>query len=162
VLGDLGELDDVAKLGRLAQLALADRARVGVGQRHQPVGDLLPRQPLCDLLGPIGQALQPPRGRELGPGVATTRLDRGLGGQRAGLAHRRAHQLAGLAGQPQHRGLNLATAPRDRPADQPQPPGRRPRAITHRRASSPTSLATRLPSAAEHARRVDRQTGIRR
>jgi hypothetical protein len=40
--GDLCELGDVAELVGLAELALADRASVRVGQRHQPVADLLP------------------------------------------------------------------------------------------------------------------------
>ena len=41
VLGHLADLGDVAELVRLAELALADRPRVGVGDRDEPVGDLL-------------------------------------------------------------------------------------------------------------------------
>jgi len=37
--GDLGELHHIAELVGLAQLALADRAGIPVGQRHQPVSD---------------------------------------------------------------------------------------------------------------------------
>src|SRR5215211_343166 len=41
VLGDLGDLKDVAELVRDAELAAADRACVGVGERHEPIGDRL-------------------------------------------------------------------------------------------------------------------------
>jgi hypothetical protein len=40
VLGHLADLSDVPELGRLAELALADRPRIRIGDRHQPVGDL--------------------------------------------------------------------------------------------------------------------------
>src|SRR3954447_4210055 len=70
VLAQLGDLHDIAELGRLAQLALADRARVGVGEGHEPVGDLLARDTLADLpghlLGALDELLEPPRGCELG------------------------------------------------------------------------------------------------
>jgi hypothetical protein len=39
--GDLSDLHHIAELVGLAELALADRTRVRVGQRHQPVSDLL-------------------------------------------------------------------------------------------------------------------------
>ena len=45
----LGELEDVAELVALAELALADRPRVRVGERDEPVGDLLAREALADL-----------------------------------------------------------------------------------------------------------------
>src|SRR4029450_12802941 len=77
VLGDLGELEDVAELGRRAQLALADWARVGIEQRHQPVGDLLAGQALVDLardlLGAIDELVETARGGQLGPGTAAAR-----------------------------------------------------------------------------------------
>src|SRR3954469_16744047 len=45
VLAQLGELHDRAELGRLVELALADRSRVGVADRNQPVFDRLAREP---------------------------------------------------------------------------------------------------------------------
>ena len=73
----LGELDDVAELGRRAQLALADRPGVGIGHGDQPVGDLLARQPLtdlaCDDAGAVGQ-LRPDAGRRR---ACAGRRDRG-------------------------------------------------------------------------------------
>ena len=54
-----GELEDIAELVALAQLALADRPGVGVGERNEALGDLLARQALgdlpADLLGQIGR-----------------------------------------------------------------------------------------------------------
>ena len=62
VLGHFRQLRDVAELVRLAELALADRSRLGVEQRHDPVADRLARYALGDLprdlLAPIGQLLQ--------------------------------------------------------------------------------------------------------
>ena len=82
--------------------------------RDQPVGDLLARQSLADLardlLGAVGQLLEPPRGGELGPGAATAGAAAQLRGQPACLADRARDQLAGLAGQPQHGPLGLAGA----------------------------------------------------
>ena len=58
----LGELEDVTEL-RLAQLALPDRSRIGIGERDDPIFDRLTGQPLPDLLddplGSVGSALQP-------------------------------------------------------------------------------------------------------
>ncbi len=72
--GDLGDLGDVAELAWLAKLALTDRARVGIAQRHQPVADLLLPQPLLDLgadpLAALSERLQPPGGAQLGLGAA--------------------------------------------------------------------------------------------
>ena len=42
VLGQLADLRDVPKFGRFAELALADRPGVGVGDRDQPVGGFCP------------------------------------------------------------------------------------------------------------------------
>src|SRR3954451_1874018 len=50
VLAQLGDLDDGAELGRVAQLALADRPGVRVGHRDQPVVDRLPGHAPFDLL----------------------------------------------------------------------------------------------------------------
>src|SRR5512133_2505442 len=61
VLAQLGDLDDGAELVRLAQLALADRPRIGVAHRDQPVGDRLsghaPGDLLADLVGALGNRL---------------------------------------------------------------------------------------------------------
>ncbi len=55
VLGHLADLGDVAELVRFAELTLADRARVRVEDRHQPVRDRLARDPQLDLLAhPLG------------------------------------------------------------------------------------------------------------
>ena len=57
VLGHLADLRDVPELGRFAELALADRPGVGVGDRHQPVGDLQPADATIDLLGDLAAAV---------------------------------------------------------------------------------------------------------
>src|SRR5450755_538140 len=49
VLGDLRDLRHVPKLVRLAQLPLADRPGVGIGQRHDPVLDRQAGNALLDL-----------------------------------------------------------------------------------------------------------------
>src|ERR1035441_5851234 len=76
VFGDLADLRDVPELGRFAELALADRPGVVVGDRHQPVGDLQPADATVDLLGDLlraaGELVQLVRGCELGPGAAPT------------------------------------------------------------------------------------------
>ena len=73
VVGDeaalvLGQQQGVAELGRAAGFALADRAGVGVGQGHHPVGNLtvagqpllgLPEQPPGELDGLVELAGQP-------------------------------------------------------------------------------------------------------
>src|SRR5450755_3035091 len=50
VLGDLAHLVHVPELGALGELALADRAGIGVVQRDEPIGDRLAREPQPDLL----------------------------------------------------------------------------------------------------------------
>jgi len=76
VLGDLADLRDVPELGRLAELALADRPGVRIDDRDQPVGDLEPPHTAIDLLGhPAAarcQLLELVRGRELGLRATTT------------------------------------------------------------------------------------------
>ncbi len=42
--GYLAGLGHIPKLGRLVQLALADRSRIGICEGDQPVGDRAPRQ----------------------------------------------------------------------------------------------------------------------
>ena len=44
---------DVPELVRFAELALADRPGVRIGQRHEPVVDRLARDPLLDLRGDL-------------------------------------------------------------------------------------------------------------
>src|ERR1051325_9034395 len=53
-----GELGDVAELVRLAELALADRPRVGIAQRHDPIADRLAGHPLGDLARDLLAALR--------------------------------------------------------------------------------------------------------
>ena len=53
VRGDLRDLRDVSELVGLAELALADRPGVGIGERDQPVGDLLAANTLPDLVGDL-------------------------------------------------------------------------------------------------------------
>ena len=85
VFGDLADLRDVAKLGRFAELALADRASVGICERHQPVADLQSAGAPVDLLGDLltarGEFLELVGGAELGLGAAAARS--GLGGERS-------------------------------------------------------------------------------
>jgi len=57
VLGQLGELEDVAELGRRTQLALADRPRIGIADRDEPIDDLLARETLADLPRDLAGAL---------------------------------------------------------------------------------------------------------
>jgi len=129
----LGELKDVAELIAFAELALADRARVGIGQRDQPIGDLLAGQSPRDLpvnpLGPIGRLLEPRRGGELCLRAAAACLGACLRGQCPRLADRARDQLARLPGELEHLlagAPGAAQPPADGPADQPQPLGRRP------------------------------------
>ena len=107
VLADLCQLNDVAELGRLAQLALADRPCVGIGHRHQPVGDLLPGQPLADLPGDlcraVGELVDPACSSELGLRAAAAGALAQVGSDTTCLSDRALNELAGLAGQPQRR-----------------------------------------------------------
>jgi len=50
---DLRDLRDVPDLGGLAELALADRPGIRVGERDEAVGDLLAANTLDDLLGDL-------------------------------------------------------------------------------------------------------------
>ena len=58
VLGHLRDLRHVPKLVRLAELALADRPGVRIGQRHDPVLDRLARDALPDLPGDLLAAVR--------------------------------------------------------------------------------------------------------
>src|SRR5712691_11468741 len=53
VLAHLADLRDIPELGRLAELALADRPGVRVRERHQPVGYLQPSRTTVDLLADL-------------------------------------------------------------------------------------------------------------
>src|SRR3954462_10167282 len=98
VLAQLAELHDVAELGRLVELALADRSRVGVADRDQPVADRLARQPQPDLGahpgGQLAQALQP-----LGRPRLWAHAAAASGPPQAG-RQRRARERAHAAGRP--------------------------------------------------------------
>jgi hypothetical protein len=131
VRGQLGEPEDVAELIALAELALADRPGVRIGQRHEAVGDLLAGQALgdlpADLFGELDLRLQALDGSA---GVPVARLV----GQGARLTDRAADELAGLPGEVEHHGAGAAgaaEAPAHRATDQPQPPANRPRAVLH-------------------------------
>ena len=121
VLAQLGELDDVAELGRRAQLALADRPGVGIGHGDQPVGDLLARQPLTDLArdlaGALGQLLQTPAAASLRRAPRPRARARRCAASRRASRTDRSSQRAGLAGQPQRGRLALAGARRHRPVE---------------------------------------------
>jgi len=66
VLGHLRQLDHVPELVRLAEFALADRARVGVRERDDPIRDRLalgtPLDLPGDLRAAVGELLEPSRG----------------------------------------------------------------------------------------------------
>jgi hypothetical protein len=82
--GYLGQLGDVAELVGPAELALADRPGIRVGQRHQPVDDPLAALPLLDLgddaLAAVCQLLQPAGSPQLGLCAAPTCRGPCLGG----------------------------------------------------------------------------------
>ncbi len=103
VLAQLGDLHDVAKLGRRPELSLADRARVGIGEGDEAVGDLLAGDALADLaahlLGALGQLVETAGSLELGLRAAAPRALTQPHGQAAGLADRLLDLLAGLPGQ---------------------------------------------------------------
>jgi hypothetical protein len=68
---------DVAKLGLLAQLALADRTGLGVEQRDEAIRDRLAGQTLADLLDDLRAALRQrrqPLGAREDPGRPPPRL----------------------------------------------------------------------------------------
>jgi hypothetical protein len=164
VLGQLGQLEDVTELGRRPELALADRPRLGVGDRHQPIGDLLAGQPLGDLtrdlLGQIGQLVQALGGAPLGLGAAATGAVAQPLGQRTRLTDRVLDEFAGLAGQAQHDRLGLAGPARDGAADRPQLLARAARAVTHHAGALARQPPQLLGLTREHARGVDGQHGV--
>jgi len=116
---DLGDLHHIAELVGLAELALADRAGIGVGQGHQPVGDRFAPRPLLDLggdaLAMVGQLRKPPRGTKLGLGAATPSRSASLGGQHAGLTDRPGQDPSRLGVQLYHLIAPLTGAPNQRP-----------------------------------------------
>src|SRR5579871_1823337 len=103
VRGDLGQLEDIAELVSLAELALADRAGLRVGHRDNAFCDLLARQTLGDLpgdgRGQFGGLLELQGRGELALRATTPRGRSGLGGQLARLTDRARNQLTGLPSQ---------------------------------------------------------------
>src|SRR3954452_13370791 len=118
VLAELGELHDVAELGRLAQLACADRGRVGVADGDQPIGDRSAREPQldlrADLLGQFTEPVEPLSGSQLDVGAAPAVRRAQPCGKPTRFADGLGQQLAGLTGQPQRQRLAVAGACRER------------------------------------------------
>ena len=124
VLGHLRDLRDVPELVRLAELALADRPCVRVGERHDPVLDRLPRDPQLDLpgdlLAAVGELLQRAAALSFARRATPTRLaPGGRASVRASLIER-SKQLPGLLGQREHLRLRLPSATTDRARHLPQ------------------------------------------
>lgn len=113
VLAGLSDLHDGAELGRLAQLALADRAGVGMCHRDEPVGDLLAetRFWIWWQTLPARSASRSMRwGRaELGLGAAAAGAPRKVAARRRA-SHRAGGEVAGLTGQLQREVFALAGA----------------------------------------------------
>ena len=105
VLAQLGDLHDGAEFGRLAQLALADRPRVWVAHRDEPVGDLLAGDALgdlfADLRGSLGELLDAVGCLQLGLGAAAASAPAQRDGQTLGLAQRPGGQISGFPGHAQ-------------------------------------------------------------
>ena len=153
VLGHLGQLRHVPELVRLAELALADRSRVRVGERDEPVFDRLARHALLDLpgdlLAAVGQLLEPRRR------ASFAFAPRPRARRRAIAASRRVSVIERSSSSPV---CAVSSAPR--PSPRPCADGscasiarsraaHRPRTIPHPRASArPTSAASLLPSRA--------------
>ena len=137
VLAQLGDLHHGSELRRLAQLALADWAGVGVAHRDEAVGDLLASQALGDLLadlrGPLSDPLDPLGRLELRLGAAAPSALAQHRGQAPRLAHRPRRQLARLTSQAQRQLLALPGPPGDRAVQLAQPAADRPGAISHAR-----------------------------
>ena len=137
VLGHLRQLGNEPKFVGLPKLPLADRPRVWIVQRHDPILDRLPGHALADLprdlLAAIGHLLQR-RGRlELRLCPAPARVAPGDLSEPACLADRALQQLAGLARQLQDLLLGLPGAATDRAGDRPELVAHRPRPVAHPR-----------------------------
>jgi len=105
----------------LAELALADRAGIRIGERDQAVGDLLAANALDDLLGDlfaaIGELVEPGGCPQLGLRAAPARFAPGGRCEPPRLLDGACQKLPGLAGQAEHLGLGLPAAPTNRPGD---------------------------------------------
>src|SRR3954451_5155107 len=92
VLGHLADLGDIAELGRLAELALADRPGVGIGDRHEAIGDVQAAGASIDLVGDLlaagRQLLELGGGPQLGLGATAPRRRPGPGSEPPRLAGR--------------------------------------------------------------------------
>jgi hypothetical protein len=112
VLGHLRDLRHEPKFVGPAQLPLADRPGVGIGQRHDPVLDRLAGDALLDLpadfLAAVGELLQPAGRGQLRLRAAATRVASRGRRELPGLGHRAGQKLAGLLGQLQDLALGLA------------------------------------------------------
>jgi hypothetical protein len=167
VRGDLGELDDIAELGRLGELAAADGPSLDVEERDHALRDLLAGEALADLTGDaLGEgrdAREPLEGTpaRLWRCPAGTRARAACLAQKtARLAHAVAHQSSGLLGEPLHRGLRLAGAPRQRASELAQPPPDRAAAVTDARAGRRDSGMNVTRRACEDAHRLGAQAGV--
>jgi hypothetical protein len=126
--------------------------------------DSPPRQPLVDLardlLGAIGQLLQPRGGGQLGTGTATVRALAQPRRQPARLARGLLDEFARLARELEHRGLVLAGAPRDGAADFAHLAAGRKAAADNAACARAGQSDQLLGLTREHARRVGRQRRV--
>src|SRR5436309_4976883 len=113
VLGDRAQLMHVPELGLLGELALADRARVGVVQRDEPVADALCCQSLADLLADALAAADQHQQR-LGAGLLSLAAGPQESGQPACLADRLGQQIPAFGRDLLDFGLRLLVATLER------------------------------------------------
>jgi hypothetical protein len=164
----LGQQQAIAELGRLAGLALADGAGVGVAQAHQPVGDHpVAGQPL------VGLGQQPPGRRDrLGqlldqptqPPIAGSTPQRppGIVCHRLHLLQGVPRDLSDLAGEPVDLGHRYLGAPAQGPGQPFHPPPSRPASIAE---PGPAGRPTALDPADQPTELADRtlqQIGVGR
>lgn len=106
VLRDLADLRHIAELVGLACLALADRPRVGIGDRDDAACDLLAEQALgrllCDPFAALGQLLDLARGPQLCLRAAPAGLRARRLGKPPGLFGRAVQEAPGLGVQGNH------------------------------------------------------------